>query len=139
MTRPRNRVYQSRLEVAVELKTAPSFMLLGKGKNPTTVKWSPRDRALFASVLRLKNEKCPHCGTPAWWGQSAHSEIEFHVDFSVCNACAHQAEVTKDIKLAPGEWAHVHAVDLDGGTDGLPSRSEGYRRLSEPVYNIRQE
>lgn len=113
-------------------------MLLGKGKNPTTVKWNSRDRALFASVLRLKNEKCPHCGTPAWWGQSASSEIEFHVDFSVCNACAHQAEMTKDIKLKAGEWAHVHAVPAEG-VDALPSRSEGYRILSEPVYDIRQE
>jgi len=95
-----------------------------------------RDRKLYAAALRLQDEKCPHCGVPTWLGQTASSKVEFEVGFSVCNGCAEKDEATKDLKLKPGEWAHIHAVDDEGGTDGLPSRSEGYKNIDTPVYAL---
>lgn len=124
--------------MAVELKTAPSFVLLGKGKNPNTVKWSMKDRLLFASVLQLNSEKCPQCGTPIWLGHTYSNEVEFEVKYSICHACEEKAEQTKDVKLAPGEYAHVHAVgvpDEEGGAPGaLPSRATGYAKMDVPVH-----
>lgn len=137
MTRPSQRVYQRALGVAVELKTAPSFSLLGKGKNPNTVKWSLRDRMLFASVLQLNSEKCPQCGTPMWLGHTYSNEVEFDVKFSICHACEELAERTKDLKLPPGEYAHVHArglIEEDGTESALPSRSVGYSKMDEPEH-----
>lgn len=112
-------------------------MLLGKGKNPATVRWSIRDRKLFAAAMRLQDEKCPQCGVPAWLGQTYSSKVEFEVGFAICHGCESKDEATKDLKMKPGEFAHVHAVpvvDEDGATDGLPSRAEGYSKIDTPVY-----
>lgn len=109
------------------MNASPSFLLLGKGKNPYTVRWSARDRILATAVIQLEDEKCPSCGTPFWLGHTSHSAVDYEVSFSQCLACAELEERTKDLKLDPGVRPSVTAVgamDESGGQEPLPSRQE---------------
>lgn len=108
------------------MNASPSFLLLGKGKNPYTVRWSTMDRLLATAVMQLEDEKCPSCGTPYWLGHTAHSSVDYKVDFDQCLACAELEEVTKDLKMDPGVRPSVRAVGVnDGGVEEpLPSRQE---------------
>lgn len=123
----------------MSLGTAPSFLILGKGKNPNSVRWSIQDRICYLAVQQLQEEKCPHCGVPYWLAYTAHRDVEYAIEFSKCNACADLELRTKDIELKPGEHAHVHAVDPDGGLDGLPSRAEALSKLDKPMYEVPAE
>lgn len=123
----------------MSLGTAPSFLILGRGKNPNSVRWSVQDRMLFLAVQQLEEEKCPNCGTPYWWGHSAHEAIEYAIEFSQCIACADLAHRTKDIELDYGESAHVRPVDSEGGMDGLPSRVEAMAKVRPPLHNVPDE
>lgn len=114
-------------------------MILGRGKNPATVRWSLQDRILFMALQILEAEVCPHCGVPYWWAYSAHGDIEYTIEFSKCNACADLETRTKNIELGPGEHSHVRAVDADGGTDGLPSRVDALAKLETPLYTVPEE
>lgn len=89
------------------------------------------------AILQLKDELCPHCGTPFWLGSTYDSNVEFEIDYGICNGCASKEEMTKDVKLSPGEWAGIRVVDADGGQDGLPSRGTGYSKRERPVHSHR--
>lgn len=109
------------------MNASPSFLLLGKGKNPYTVRWSIKDRVLATAVIQLEGETCPNCGTPYWLGHTSHGSVDYAVEFDQCLACAELEEVTKDMKLDPGVRASVRAVgatDESGGEEPLPSRQE---------------
>lgn len=108
------------------MNASPSFLLLGKGKNPYTVRWSMKDRVLATAVIQLEGELCPNCGTPYWLGHTAHSAVDYEVTFDQCLACAELEEATKDVKLDPGVRPSVRAVGAtDGGVEEpLPSRQE---------------
>lgn len=109
------------------MNASPSFLLLGKGKNPHTVRWSAQDRVIATAVLVLEEEKCPNCGTPYWLGHTSHGSVDYRVDFDQCLACAELEETTKDVKLDPGVRASVRAVgavDESGVEEPLPSRQE---------------
>ena len=116
-----------------EYRTAPSFFLLGRGKNPNTVRWSVKDRVLTLAVLSLEKEKCPHCGVPVWHGQTADSRVEFSVEWRVCYGCAEKHEHTKDGQAKPGEWATVRAVPIEEG-ESLPTRLEGLKNIAVPLH-----
>ena len=121
------------------LKTAPSFVLLGRGSNPATVKWSKKDRLLFQAVLQLEDMKCPHCGVPAWHGQTADGRVDFDLQFSVCYGCQDKAEKLKHVDMKPGEWAHQHVVNVDGIPGDLPTLAEGMSNLAHPLYDVDSE
>lgn len=123
----------------MSLGTAPSFLILGKGKNPSSVRWSIQDRLMYLAVQQLEEEKCQQCGTPYWWGHSSHPGIEYAIEFSQCLACADLANRTKDIELEEGEHAHVRPVDAGGGMDGLPSRAEAMEKVRPPLHNVPDE
>lgn len=109
------------------MNASPSFLLLGKGKNPHTVRWSAKDRVLATAVLQLEGEMCPNCGTPYWLGHTAHSAVDYEVVLDQCLACAELESATKDEKLAPGTRPAVRAVGpmgANGTRDPLPSRAE---------------
>jgi hypothetical protein len=109
------------------MNASPSFLLLGKGKNPYTVRWSMKDRLLSTAVIQLEDEKCPSCGTPYWLGHTSHGSVDYRVDFDQCLACAELELVTKDMTLDPGVRPSVRAVgavDESGVEEPLPSRQE---------------
>lgn len=109
------------------MNASPSFLLLGKGKNPHTVRWSMKDRLLATAVIQLESEVCPNCGTAYWLGHTAHSGVDYDVKFDQCLACAELDDVTKDLKLDAGTRPYVKAVGAlneDGSREPLPSRSE---------------
>lgn len=116
----------------MDFRTAPSFFLLNRGKNPATVRWTVKDRLVTLAVLALEREKCPHCGVPVWHGQTADERVEFAVEWAICYGCAEKADATKNTKAEPGEWAHVHAVVAEG-EDRLPSRAEGLGNIAVPL------
>lgn len=109
------------------MNASPSFLLLGKGKNPYTVRWSMKDRLLATAVIQLEGELCPKCGTPYWLGHTAHSAVDYEVSFDQCLACAELEDKTKDMKLDPGVVPTVRAVGVrepGGVEEPLPSRAE---------------
>lgn len=109
------------------MNASPSFLLLGKGKNPYTVRWSVKDRLLATAVIQLEGELCPKCGTPYWLGHTSHPDVDYDVSFDQCLACAELETVTKDMKLDPGVVPTVRAVGPmgpDGVEEPLPSRAE---------------
>lgn len=115
------------------MNASPSFLLLGTGKNPYTVRWSLKDRLLATAVIQLEGERCPKCGTPYWLGHTAHA-VDFDVRFDQCLACAELEDVTKDLKLDPGITPSVVAVgarDESGVQEPLPSREQGMSYLNE--------
>lgn len=114
------------------MRTAPSFFLLGSGENPTTVKWTVKDRLLTLAVLELDKEKCPQCGTPIWLGHTAEPGIEFQLEWAVCYGCQEKAELLKGIDVKPGEYAKVKAVDEEGNASSL-RREQGLSNLAKPV------
>lgn len=112
--------------------------MLGKGKSPASAKWSMQDRLLVMAALQLKDELCPDCGTPIWLGHTYSSSVEYSIEYSICHACEELELQTKDLKLAPGERPHVHAIGLeneDGTFDALPSREEGYSKIDKPIHS----
>lgn len=111
----------------MSLGTAPSFFILDNGDNPSTVKWSRKDKLIYRAVLQLEAEKCPDCGIPVWHGHSSSNEVEFKVKWGICHGCAAKAEAKKDVEMAPGEYAGVTAVGPDGESPVTLSREEGYK------------
>lgn len=116
-----------------DLKTSPLFFLLGQGDNPNTVTWTRKARLLWLAVTRLLKERCPHCGTPMWLSHSADNRVAHEHHWRVCYTCQEKAEVEKLVKeKKPGEYLTTRVVPVDG--EELPSRSEGYNTMAEPIY-----
>lgn len=107
--------------------------MLGRGKNPASVKWSFKDRVLALAVMALERERCPQCGVPIWHGHTADGRVDFAVEWAVCYGCQDKDEKTKDVKAAPGEWASVRAVPAEGETE-LPTRHEGLSNIARPLH-----
>lgn len=115
------------------MNASPSFLLLGRGKNPHTVRWSVKDRTLATAVIQLEDEKCPSCGTPYWLGHTSHSGVEYDIRFDQCLACAELEDATKDVTFDAAVRPYVKAVGTpvfneDGEPteqrEPLPSRAE---------------
>lgn len=119
------------------LKTAPSFLLLSRGDNPHTVKWSIKDRILFSAVSALESMKCPHCGVPAWHGQTADGRVEFETTWSVCYGCQAKDEAEKEAgdDRKVGEWVMVKATVEEGSDDELPTLKEGFANIAHPLHS----
>lgn len=119
----------------MHFKTAPSFFILDRGNNPAKAKWTFADKLLTLAVLQLESEKCPHCGVPAWHGQTADSRVEMAVEWHVCYGCQAKAEEEEQAKAKPGEWVSVRAVPEDPDEPEMPSRDEGYEKLAKPIHS----
>lgn len=98
--------------------------------------WQPHDYAIAEAVYILDSEKCPKCGTPAWWAFSENSEIQFEVEETTCHACAHleqhEEKHSDSKKKRHGVTDTVKAVHADwelGEDTPLPVRSDWYAEL----------
>lgn len=116
----------------IDLKTAPSFILLGRGRSPDSVRWTEKDKILALAVHALEKELCPSCGIPKWHGHSADSAIEIAVEWRVCYGCQELEKARANTKHQPGEFPVVHAYAEEGLE--LPSREAGYANTSKPLY-----
>lgn len=94
------------------------------------MKWSTKDKKLFAAVHALENEKCRDCGTPIWQGHTTDRRVEFQISYQTCFACAEIEEMKKHHALEPGEKVAVKVVDPDKNTIDLPTRAEGYAKMA---------
>jgi hypothetical protein len=84
-----------------------------------------------------KQSLCSKCGTPAWYGRSTDSRIDFETEDMVCYACQHleqeeRLESKRDGRK-PGVTKVVRPVGLKyeaiGRQDPLPSPVEAMRSM----------
>ena len=88
---------------------------------------------LWLAVTKLAKEKCPHCGTPMWLSHTADARVDHEHHWRVCYTCQEADQVKKLVKdIKPGEYLTTHVVPTLG--ENLPSRSEGYEAMAEPLY-----
>lgn len=98
--------------------------------------WDRHDYAIAEALYILDSEKCPKCGTPAWWAFSENAEIQFEVEETTCHACAHLEQheekhsnskskrhgITDTVKVVHADWEM-------GEETPLPSRNDWYAEL----------
>lgn len=95
---------------------------------------TPLDIALELGYAFYKQSICSKCGTPAWYGRSTDSRIDFETEDMVCYACQHlEQEEGRESKRKPGVTKIVRPVGLKyeaiGRQDPLPPPWEAIRTL----------
>lgn len=99
--------------------------IIRQAKDPK--KPHPADYNFALAVSTLESEKCGHCNVPAWHAFSSDNAVTFKRKEIKCEACAFEAEQSKDEKLPPGVRMVLYAVPEEGFE--LPSRTDYYQHL----------
>ena len=109
---------------AKEWGWSPTAIIRG-AKDPH--KHHPADYNFALAVDIIESERCGHCGVPAWHAYSDDNTITFKRKEIKCEACAFEAQESKDEKLEPGVRKVVYAVPEEG-FERLPGRMDYYER-----------
>ena len=99
--------------------------ILREAKDPK--KHHPADYAFALAVSNLEDEKCGHCGVPAWHAYSDDNTITFKRKEIKCESCAEEARQSKDEKLDPGVRMVMYAAPEEG-FENLPGRMDFFER-----------
>ena len=104
-------------------------------------RWEPIDYVLASADDILDKEKCPKCGTPAWFAFNDDNMIDFEDDTITCEACAFMDRTEKDAKDRDKEHGVTHFAKPKHAYEGiagmededmtLPGRREYQMRLLE--------
>lgn len=76
------------------------------------------DVALVNAYQYYLDSLCQKCGTPAWYGRTEDSRVEFEIKHTVCYSCAAlEEEDKKDAPKGQISYTHAHGTRYHDGTE----------------------